>query len=86
MLASSFVLPPGAGAQPTAPRRIDVHNHLNPPPYLAAGRSQIVGITDTDPAPVLNWNPAHAIEEMDSSGVAVAILSMLGAGHLVARR
>jgi predicted TIM-barrel fold metal-dependent hydrolase len=58
------------------PRRIDVHNHLIPPPYLAAGRAQIIAGADTDPAPVLNWNPASALEEMDKSGVATAMLSM----------
>ena len=77
-LASSLAFSSGAFAQGTTPRRIDVHNHLNPPPYLAAGRSQIIGITDTDPGPVLNWSPARALEEMDRTGVAVAILSMLG--------
>ena len=75
-LASGLVLPHGIGAQNAALRRIDVHNHLIPPPYLAAGRPQIAAGADTDPSPVLNWNPAHAIEEMDRTGVAVAMLSM----------
>jgi predicted TIM-barrel fold metal-dependent hydrolase len=75
-LAAGFVYPRAVAAQSGGPRRIDVHNHLIPPPYLAAGRPQITAGSDTDPAPVLNWNPAHAIEEMDRSGVAVAMLSM----------
>jgi 6-methylsalicylate decarboxylase len=75
-LAASLALPRVAGAQSTVPRRIDVHNHLVPPPYLAAGRRQITAGADVNPAAVLNWNPAHAIEEMDRSGVAVAMLSM----------
>jgi predicted TIM-barrel fold metal-dependent hydrolase len=75
--AAGLLCPHGALAQTApGPRRIDVHNHLIPPPYLAAGRKQIEAGADTDPAPVLNWNPAHAIEEMDKSGVAVAMLSM----------
>jgi predicted TIM-barrel fold metal-dependent hydrolase len=77
-LASGLLLPHSAGAQtvPVSPRRIDVHNHLIPPPYLAAMRPEIIAGADTDPAPVLNWNPAHAVEEMDKSGVATAMLSM----------
>ena len=59
-----------------APRRIDVHNHFTPPAYLAAMREQIIAAIDTDPAPVLQWNPGHAIEEMDRSGVATAVLSL----------
>ena len=77
-LASGLAIPRGLAAQSVAPRRIDVHNHLNPPPYLEAARSQIMAVTDTDPTPVLSWNPVHAIQEMDGSGVAVAMLSMLG--------
>ena len=74
-LAAS-ALPFGAAAQTAKPGRIDVHNHLIPPAYLAAGRAQIIAGADTSPLPVINWNPAHAIEEMDASGVATAMLSM----------
>jgi 6-methylsalicylate decarboxylase len=75
-LASGWALPLIAGAQNAGPRRIDVHNHLVPPAFLNAGRAQIIAGADTDPSAVVNWNPAHAIEEMDRSGVAVAMLSM----------
>jgi predicted TIM-barrel fold metal-dependent hydrolase len=76
-LAAGLLCSHGASAQAVvSPRRIDVHNHLIPPPYLAAMRPQIIAGADTDPAPVLNWNPAHAIEEMDKSGVATAMVSM----------
>jgi predicted TIM-barrel fold metal-dependent hydrolase len=76
-LAAGLLCSHGASAQTVvSPRRIDVHNHLIPPPYLAAMRPQIIAGADTDPAPVLNWNPAHAIEEMDKSGVATAMVSM----------
>jgi predicted TIM-barrel fold metal-dependent hydrolase len=58
------------------PRRIDVHNHFTPPAYLAAMRAQIIASVDTNPAPVLNWNPGHAVEEMDQSDVGTALLSL----------
>ena len=72
MLAGSHV----ALAQTPGPRRIDVHNHLIPPPYLAMGRKQIEAGADVNPDAVLNWKPQTAIEEMDRTGVAVAMLSM----------
>jgi predicted TIM-barrel fold metal-dependent hydrolase len=78
-LASGLFCPHGVAAQTAAPaasRRIDVHNHFIPPAYLAAMRPQIIAGADTDPAPVLNWNPGHAVEEMDKSGVQTALLSM----------
>ena len=74
--AAGLVCSHGALAQTAGPRRIDVHNHLIPPPYLAAGRKQIEAGADTDPAPILNWTPGRAIEEMDRTGVATAMLSM----------
>ena len=58
------------------PRRIDVHNHVTPPAYLAAMRAQIIASVDTNPEPVLNWNPAHAVEEMDQTNVGTAVLSL----------
>jgi predicted TIM-barrel fold metal-dependent hydrolase len=76
LLAAGTALPHASVAQSPSPRRIDVHNHLVPPAYLAAGRPQIIAGADTDPSAVVNWNPAHAIEEMDRTGVAVAMLSM----------
>ncbi len=82
-LASGLVCPHGAFAQTATPRRIDVHNHIVPPAYKAVARAQIIAATDTNPAPVLNWAPEHLIEEMDRSGVAVAILSMSTPGIAV---
>jgi 6-methylsalicylate decarboxylase len=61
---------------PAGAHRIDVHNHFTPPAYLAAMREHIIAAVDTDPAPVLQWNPARTIEEMDQSGVATAVLSL----------
>ena len=49
-------------------------------------RPQIIAGADTDPSPCVNWNPAHAIEEMDKSGVATALLSMSTPGMCGARR
>jgi predicted TIM-barrel fold metal-dependent hydrolase len=75
-LGTGFAFPRAIAAQSAGPRRIDVHNHLIPPAYLAAGRPQITAGSDTDPTPVLNWSPARAIDEMDRNGVATAMLSM----------
>jgi 6-methylsalicylate decarboxylase len=83
-LASSGLLRPhGALAQTPNPRRIDVHNHVVPPAYKLAGRKQIIAGADTDPGAVINWTPEHAVEEMDRTGVAVAMLSMSTPGLAV---
>jgi 6-methylsalicylate decarboxylase len=76
LLAAGSARPDATMAQSASPRRIDVHNHLVPPAYLAAGRPQIIAGADTDPSAIVNWNPAHTLEEMDRTGVAVAMLSM----------
>jgi predicted TIM-barrel fold metal-dependent hydrolase len=76
LLAAGSARPDAIMAQSASPRRIDVHNHLVPPAYLAAGRPQIIAGADTDPSAIVNWNPARALEEMDRTGVAVAMLSM----------
>jgi predicted TIM-barrel fold metal-dependent hydrolase len=75
-LASGLLVPHRLRAQGATTGRIDVHNHLVPPAYLAAGRKQIIAGADTDPTRVVNWSPAAALEEMDRSGVATAMLSM----------
>jgi predicted TIM-barrel fold metal-dependent hydrolase len=82
-LASGLFCPHGALAQAANPRRIDVHNHVVPPAYKLAGRAQIIAGADTDPGAVINWSPEHAIEEMDRTGVAVAMLSMSTPGLAV---
>lgn len=57
-------------------RRIDVHHHLLPPPYVAS-----VGDALRRQAPdfafVLDqWSPARSIEQMNANGVASAITSL----------
>jgi len=51
------------------PHRIDIHHHLFPPDYSAAIVAQ-----GQPPSP--KWTPAQSIEEMDRSGIAVAVLSL----------
>ena len=55
------------------PFRIDVHHHLIPPSYLAEMASRRVGST-------VGWTPAKSIEDMDKSGIAVSILSLIQPG------
>ncbi len=64
----------GANAKPY---RIDVHHHLIYPGYLdeVAGQRQGAGA---------RWSPARSIEEMDKSGIALAMLSLIQPGPAVA--
>jgi len=51
------------------PYRIDIHHHLFPPSYSSA----IVAQGQSSPPA---WTPARSIEEMDKSGIALAVVSL----------
>jgi predicted TIM-barrel fold metal-dependent hydrolase len=55
----------------TKPYRIDVHHHLSPPSYVAAG----VANNFAEP-PLKNWTPERTLADMDKAGVATSILSV----------
>ncbi|MFJ8629274.1 amidohydrolase family protein [Streptomyces sp. NPDC093568] len=58
----------------TAPRRIDVHQHLVPPLYRdALARA---GIVEAGGRAVPDWSPEAALEQMDLLGTETAILSL----------
>lgn len=58
-----------ATAAAAKPRRIDIHHHLFPPAY-----SQAIVALGQPPSPA--WTPARSLEEMEKSGIAVAVLSL----------
>ena len=64
-----------AGRESRAGRvhRIDVHHHVVPPSYLAEIASRRSG------APAL-WTPELSIEDMDGSGIAKSVLSLIQPG------
>ena len=72
-LGAAAMLPGELMAQSAAkPYRIDVHHHLLYPGYLdeVAGQRRGGGAG-------LKWSPAMSIEEMDKSGIAVSVLSLI---------
>ncbi len=58
------------------PRRIDVHHHIIPPIYLERAKDRLLASSHTDPAPLLGWTPAKALEQMDKFGIATAMTSI----------
>jgi 6-methylsalicylate decarboxylase len=52
------------------PHRIDVHHHIAPPNYMAEIASRRLGSSTP-------WSPEMSIEDMDKSGIAVSILSLI---------
>src|SRR5215831_12343883 len=52
------------------PRRIDVHHHLSPPPWVDALKK-----AGLDTPPVTSWTPQRSLDDMDQAGVATSILS-----------
>src|SRR5216110_1680325 len=55
------------------PYRIDVHHHLMYPGYLEEVGGRRAGST-------FKWSPAMSIEDMDKSGIAVSVLSLIQPG------
>lgn len=58
--------------------RIDVHQHLVPPPYRAA--LWAAGITEVGGRAVPDWSPEAALALMDEVGIATAVLSVSAPG------
>ncbi len=61
----------------SAPHRIDVHHHPSPPSYLSARFAR-----DRQYAAQSRWSVARALEDMDTAGVATAMLSLPHAVHI----
>ena len=59
----------GAGGKPF---RIDVHHHIAPPSYSAALKAMMRGHA--------KWSPQASIEDMDKSGIATSITSLINPG------
>lgn len=53
-------------------RRIDIHHHLFPPSYVRA----MAAMGQSGPPQWTQWTPGRSIEEMDKSGIAIAVLSL----------
>jgi predicted TIM-barrel fold metal-dependent hydrolase len=72
--AASFGALAAAGCATTpaaaANKRIDVHHHISPPPWVAALKK-----SKLDSPPVNNWTPQRSLDDMDKAGVATAITS-----------
>ena len=70
-LGASAMLPGELMAQAGAKaHRIDVHHHLMYPGYLEEVGGRRAGST-------FKWSPAMSIEDMDKSGIAVSVLSLI---------
>ena len=52
------------------PFRIDVHHHIAPPAWVGALKT-----AHLDTPPVTNWTPEKSLEDMDTGGVATAVVS-----------
>ena len=62
----------GTQAAGGKPYRIDVHHHIAPPAYSAALKSMMRGHAA--------WSPQASIEDMDKSGIATSITSLINPG------
>jgi predicted TIM-barrel fold metal-dependent hydrolase len=62
----------GGGSASGKPYRIDVHHHIAPPAYSSALKAMMRGHA--------KWSPQASIEDMDKSGIATAITSLINPG------
>jgi len=71
-LGAAAALPGGLAAQGAAakPYRVDVHHHLMYPGYLDEVGGRRAGST-------FKWSPEMSLEDMDKSGIAVSVLSLI---------
>jgi predicted TIM-barrel fold metal-dependent hydrolase len=60
----------GSAAGADKPLRIDVHHHIAPPAWVSALRT-----AKLDTPPVTNWRPEQSLEDMESGGIATAMVS-----------
>ena len=78
--ATGFVLgrvPPAAPQAPAAKTRIDVHHHFLPQFHVDAMMAAPGRRAAGSPP---RWSPASSLEEMDKSGIATAVLSIVQPG------
>ncbi|HTQ75560.1 MAG TPA: amidohydrolase family protein [Burkholderiales bacterium] len=68
-LGASAMLPGGLFAQ-AKPFRIDVHHHLSYPGYLEEAGGRRAGS-------IFKWSPQMSLEDMDQSGIALSVLSLI---------
>ena len=54
------------------PHRIDIHHHVLPPDFVAELPKWVKG-----ERPPSNWTPARSLDDMDQSGIATAMLSLM---------
>jgi predicted TIM-barrel fold metal-dependent hydrolase len=55
------------------PHRIDIHHHILPPSYMGVIAERRLGAR-------AEWTPAKSIEDMDKSGIAKSVLSLIQPG------
>jgi predicted TIM-barrel fold metal-dependent hydrolase len=83
-LAAAAALPARhvfAQAPKPAAKRIDVHHHFLPPPYMKEEHERInFGHDNVSASQMLTWSPTQSLEIMDSNGIATAIVSVTTPG------
>jgi hypothetical protein len=69
-------MPAAAAQDPAAKTRIDVHHHFLPQFHVAAMMAPGRRAAGSPP----QWSPASSLEDMDKSGIATAVLSIVQPG------
>src|SRR5262245_7391525 len=70
----------GAEERSTQAKRIDVHHHFLPPPYMKEEHERLNFGHNLPASQMLAWTPAQSMEVMDQNGIATAIASITTPG------
>jgi 6-methylsalicylate decarboxylase len=73
VLGAAALAPFDSFTQSAQPHRIDIHHHILPPAYMQAIAARRGG-------PVPDWSAARSLEEMDKTGIATSMLSIVQPG------
>ena len=90
-LGATALLPPLASAAAMTQekrRRIDVHFHFLPPPYMTEEHERLASFTHGGMTPdkLTHWSPQQGLDVMDANGIETAVGSISTPGRLVRRR
>src|SRR3984893_10488452 len=81
MVPASRAFAQAPAVKPATGKRIDVHHHFMPPPYMKEEHERLnFGHGGISASTMLSWPPSQSLEVMEQNGVATAIVSITTPG------
>src|SRR5712671_4420150 len=80
MAPASHAFAQAPAVKPAPAKRIDVHHHFMPPPYMKEEHERLNFGHSVPASQMLAWSPSQSLEVMDQNGIATAIVSITTPG------